>query len=60
MGGIVAKLDEDRDGDPKLEPLYDIGWRLSRHWVDHVASQNNSLTSSCSHKLGLLSQAVGT
>lgn len=58
--GIVAKLDEDRDGDPKLEPLYNIGRGLSRHWMDDVASQDNTLTGSSSHKLGFLSQAVGT
>jgi hypothetical protein len=60
MWGIVAKLDEDRDGDPKLEPLYNIGWGLSCHWVDYVASQNHTFAGSSSHKLGFLSQAVGT
>lgn len=60
MGRVVAKFDEDRDGDPKLEPLYHVGWGLSRHRVDHVASQDHALASSSSHKLRFLSQAVGT
>lgn len=60
MGWVVAKLDEDRDGHPELEPLHDIGWGLSSHRVDHVASQNYALTSSRRHELGLLSQAVGS
>lgn len=60
VGWVVAKLDEDRDGHPELEPLHDIGRGLSSHWVDHVASQNHALTSSRRHKLGLLSQAVGS
>lgn len=60
MRGIVAKLDEDRDGHPKLEPLHDIGWGLSRHWVNHIASQDHALTGSRSNKLRLLSKAVGS
>lgn len=55
MRWIVAKLDEDRDGHPKLEPLHDIGRGLSRHRMNHVASQDHTLTGSCGHKLGLLS-----
>lgn len=58
--GIVAKLDKDRDGHPKLEPLHNIGRGLSCHWVDHIASQDHTLAGPCGHKLGLLSQAVGT
>lgn len=60
MWGVVAKLDEDRDGHPKLEPLHNIGRGLSCHGVDHIASQDHALTGSCCHKLGLLSQAVGS
>lgn len=60
VGWVVAKLDEDRDGHPELEPLHNIGRGLPGHGVDHVASQNHGLASSRRHKLGLLSQAVGS
>lgn len=60
VGWVVAKLDEDRDGHPKLEPLHDIGRGLARHGVNHVASQDDALAGSRGHKLRFLSQAVGS
>lgn len=60
MGRVKPKLDEDGDGDAKLEPLHDIGRGLPRQRVDHVASQDHALASASGHEFGLLPRAEGT
>lgn len=58
MGRVKAEVDEEGDGNSKLEPLHHVG--LAVEWVNHVTSQNHSLPSTGRHKLGLLSDSVGT
>lgn len=55
---VEAKVDEEGDGHSILEPLHHIG--LAVQGVGHVASQDDVLSCTCRHKLGLLSHTVGT
>lgn len=58
MRRVKAKVDEKGDGHSILEPLHHIG--LAVQWMGHVASQDDALSCTCRHKLGLLSHSVGT
>ncbi len=58
MRRVEAEVDEEGDGDSELEPLHHVG--LAVEWVVHVTSQNHSLPCAGRHKLGLLSDSVGT
>lgn len=58
MRRVEAKVDEERDGHSILEPLHHIG--LAVQGVGHVASQDDVLSCTGRHKLGLLSHSVGT
>lgn len=58
MRRVEAKVDEKGDGHSILEPLHHIG--LAVQGVGHVASQDDVLSCTCRHKLGLLSHSVGT
>ena len=55
---VEAKIDEKGDGHSILEPLHHIG--LAVQGVGHVASQDDVLSCTGRHKLGLLSHSVGT
>lgn len=58
MGRVKAEVDEEGDGHSELEPLHHVG--LAVEWVGHVTSQYHGLPSAGCHKLGLLSDSVGT
>lgn len=58
MRRVEAKVDEEGDGHSILEPLHHIGLAVQR--VGHVASQDDVLSCTCRHKLGLFSHSVGT
>ena len=58
MRRVEAKVDEKGDGHSILEPLHHVG--LAVQGVGHVASQDDVLSCTCRHKLGLLSHSVGT
>lgn len=58
MRRVEAKVDEEGDGHSILEPLHHI-W-LAVQGVGHVASQDDVLSCTGRHKLGLLSHSVGT
>lgn len=58
MGRVESEVDEEGDGHSELEPLHHVGLPVER--VGHVTSQNHGVPSTGSHKLGLLSDSVGT
>lgn len=58
MRRVEAKVDEKGDGHSILEPLHHVGLAVQR--VGYVASQDDVLSCTCRHKLGLLSHSVGT
>lgn len=60
MRRIETEVDEEGDRHTEFEPLHDIGSLLAVKGVANVTSQNNTLSCTGRHKLGLLSDSVGT
>lgn len=58
MRRVEAKVDEEGNGYSILEPLHHIG--LAVQGVGHSASQDDVISCTGRHKLGLLSHSVGT
>lgn len=58
MRRVEAKVDEEGDGHSILEPLHHVG--LAVQGAGHVASQDDVLSCTCRHKLGLFSHSAGT
>lgn len=55
---VEAEVDKEGDWHSIFEPLHHVG--LAVQGVGHVASQDDVLSCSSCHKLGLLSHSVGT
>lgn len=60
MRRVEAEVDEEGNRHTEFEPLHHIGSLLAVEGVAHVTSQNNALSYTGRHKLGLLSHSVGT
>lgn len=58
MRRVEAEVDEEGDGHSILEPLHHVG--LAVQGAGNVASQDDTLSCTGRHKLGLLSHSVGT
>lgn len=58
MRRVESEVNEEGDGHSELEPLHHVGLPVER--VGHVTSQNHGVPSTGSHKLGFLSDSVGT